>query len=100
MGITAQAVQLLKYVGSDVLASGSARVQGLANAIFPMTVWVDPVAGDTVRVRYSTDGGTTWRDSSISGATAYQETVFDSPVTDLEFQRTAGSGTTSKYGVC
>lgn len=88
-------------VFKGVLANGTAVEKNVgAGWPLPLTVWVDPASGDTVRVRYSTDGGVNWRTSSISGATAYQETVFDSGITALEFQRTGGSGTTSAYGAC
>lgn len=88
-------------VFKGTLGSGTAVEKNVGGGWpLPMTVWVDPAGGDTVRVRYSTDGGVNWRTSTIAGATAYQETVFDSGITALEFQRTGGSGTTSAYGAC
>ena len=88
-------------VFKSTLADGTAVLKNVGGGWpIPMTVWVDPGPGDTVRVRYSTDGGVNWRATTISAATSYQETVFYSGITALEFTRTAGSGTASAYGAC
>ena len=85
---------------SGTLGSGTAVPVAMAEVEFPSTVWVRPAAGDTVSVEYSCDGGTTYTAWSHGPVTAYTESVFDAPITHLRFQRTAGSGTTSAYGVC
>lgn len=85
---------------SGVLADGTAVVKAMSGVEFPSTVWARPASGDTVSVEYSCDGGTTYTAWSAGAVTAYTESVFDAPITHLRFQRTAGSGTTSAYGVC
>lgn len=85
---------------SGTLGSGTAVIVPMRGAPLPATVWVNPAAGDTVTVTYSCDGGTTYTAWAAGSVTAYTETVFDSGITHLKFQRTAGTGTTSTYGVC
>jgi len=82
------------------LADGTAVVVEAKWLDYPLTVWVNPVAGDTVTVSYSCDGGTTYANWPSGAVTAYTEDVLVSGVTHLKVQRTAGSGTTSTYGVC
>lgn len=83
---------------TGTLADGNAVTISMFTAPLPCTVWVRPAAGDTVTYSHSCDGGTTY---TVRGAvTAYTEDVLDAGVTHLKFQRTAGSGTTSAYGVC
>lgn len=83
-----------------VLVDGVAIVIPMAGGPLPATVWTVPVAGDTVTISYSTDGGTTYQTWQYGAVTAYTESVFDSGITHIKGQRTAGSGTTSTFGVC
>jgi len=87
-----------RYTKRGTLADGTAVVLELADAVVPMTVFLNPAVGDTVTYSHSCDGGTTY---TVRGAvTAYTEDVLDSGITHLKVQRTAGSGNTSTYGVC
>jgi hypothetical protein len=84
---------------SAALADGTAVVVDGQGLPLPAVVWVDPASGDTVRVRYRLDPNASWQVWPNGSVTAYSEMLLASDVCDLEFQRTAGSGTTSKYGV-
>ena len=85
---------------SQVLSSGTAVSLSMKNYPLPCTVWARPVAGDTVLLSYSCDGGTTYTAWAAGGVTVYTESVFDAPITHLKGQRTGGAGTTSTFGVC
>jgi len=45
---------------TGVLTSGTAVIVPMLNVVVPATVWVVPVAGDTVAVSYSVDNGVTY----------------------------------------
>ncbi len=82
------------------LADGTPVVVSFSDGVrIPMTVWVNPAAGDTVRVEYRVDADAPWVAWPKGNATAYTDDSLDSPVSDLRFTRVAGSGTTSAYGV-
>lgn len=83
---------------TGVLTNGNAVDVSMANAPIPSTVWIRPAAGDTVTYSHSCDGGTTY---TVRGAVAvYTEDILVAGVTHIRFQRTAGTGITSAYGVC
>lgn len=65
----------------------------------PPTIWAKPVAGDTIRVDTSLDGGNVWEAALVS-TTANWSTTLSSGVTHIRFTRTIGTGTTSRVGVC
>lgn len=93
-------VEMKGSVKSGVLSDGTARDVVGAGLPLPATVWTRPAAGDTVTVSYSVDGGvnfTTWPSGAV---TSFAQEVLVSGVTHIRFQRTAGAGTTSTYGVC
>lgn len=80
-----------------VLGDGVEEVIQMAGAPVPCTVYINPAVGDTVSYWYSLDGGVSY---ILQGtASAYTEEKLVGSVTHLKFQRTAGSGTTSSYGV-
>lgn len=84
------------------LADGTAVVIDMLGAPMPCTVWARPASGDTVTVSYSVDGGQNyevWQQGTSGAVTAYAADVLLGPVTHVKFQRTAGAGTTSTYGV-
>lgn len=85
---------------SGTLADGNAAYISMLEAPLPATVWTTPVAGDTVSVWYSVDNGVTYNAWPNGAVTAFAKDTLLSGVTSLKFQRTAGSGTTSTYGVC
>jgi len=89
------------------LADGTAVEHSTKSYPIPCTVWVKPVAGDTVNVWFSRgldneDDYYPWPNGEVTSVSAddakYQ--VLNSGITHIKFQRTAGSGTTSTYGVC
>ena len=84
---------------AGVLVNGTAVVVPMSGANLPATVWVVPVAGDTVLVEYSMDGGVTYENWPNGSVTASSKDSLISGVTQLRFTRTAGTGTTSTYGV-
>jgi len=86
------------FIASTVLASGTAT-HSLAGAPLPATVWVNPRAGDTVSVsvRYESGGDLeAWTPGAVTVVTSY---LLDASAFEIVFQRTAGTGTTSTYGV-
>ncbi len=85
---------------ATTLTSGTAVVVPMRGAPVPATVWARPAAGDTVTVSYSTDNQANWITWPNGAVTAYSQDVLLSGITDLRFQRTAGTGTTSICGVC
>ena len=90
-----------RSVTSGTLINGTAVIVPMLTANYPATVWVNAVAGDTVAVSYSVDNEVTytaWPNGSIVGAATSNDTM-NSPITHLKFQRTAGAGVTSTYGV-
>lgn len=96
----ARTVMLGTNFASGVLSSSAPVTVEMAGAPIPATVCVNPAAGDAVMVEYSCDGGASydpWPIGAVTGRTSY---TLESGVTHLRFQRAAGSGTTSTYGVC
>ena len=86
------------------LPDGNAVVVDMDSAPIPATVSVVPVAGDTVEVSYSLDGGVTyilWENGAVTSASpdAAKQLVFYSGITHLKFQRTVGAGVTSTSSV-
>ena len=81
------------------LANGVAVTISMMGASLPATVWVNAVAGDTVKVSYSLDGinYSDWPKGDVVGVASND--VLDSGVHSIKFQRTAGAGVTSTYGV-
>lgn len=87
----------------DTLINGTAIVKYMQDITLPATVWALPVAGDTITVSYSLDGGTTylaWELGDITSASSEKALMFYSGVTHIKWQRTAGAGITSTCGVC
>lgn len=80
-----------------VLGDGVEEIIQMAGAPVPCTVFINPAVGDTVSYWYSLDGGVSY--TKRADVTAYTEDQLISSVTHLKFQRTAGTGTTSAYGV-
>ena len=88
---------------SGQLTSGTAVVIDMRNCPLPATVSVKVVAGDTVTVSFSLDNGTSyiaWSLGDITSVSDPRYLIFYSGVTHFKFQRTAGTGTTSTYGIC
>lgn len=85
---------------TQTLIDGTAITVAMGGCPVPCTLWARPAAGDTVSISYSCDGGTTYTAWPAGGVTAYAEDILDAPVTHIKGQRTAGSGTTSAFGVC
>jgi hypothetical protein len=90
--------------GVRTMVDGTAIIIEMEGAPIPATTWVVPVAGDTITVSYSLDGGTSyiaWPNGAVTSASAaaLKELVFYGGVTHLKFQRTGGAGVTSTCGV-
>lgn len=83
-----------------VLADDEVVILEMGMYPVPCTVWTVPVSGDTIAVSYSLDGGVTYEAWPNGSVTAASHDVLVSGVTHLKFEQTAGSGTTSTYGVC
>ena len=83
---------------SGTLVDGTAAVVVTKQCKLPATVAVYPAGGDTVTVEYSMNGST-WTAWSFGGVTAAAMDVLDSPVAQMRFTRSAGSGTTSTYHI-
>lgn len=83
---------------SGVLTNSTPVQVDLAANTATLTVYVRPAAGDTVTVEYTLDG-TNWTAWDNGSVTAYSVDILDAPVLALRFTRTAGSGTTSAYGI-
>jgi hypothetical protein len=81
------------------LVDSTPVIVSMNGATLPATVWVVPVSGDTILVEYSMDGGITYENWPNAAVTARSKDSIVSGVTHLRFSRTAGSGTTSTYGV-
>lgn len=93
------------YLTNQAFLNGDAVVIPMDFAPIPATVSVIPVAGDTIAVSYSLDGGVTyiaWDNGPVTSANtdAEKQLAFYSGVTHLKFQRTAGAGTTSTWSIC
>ena len=86
------------WITPTTLTDGTVVEVPMVGAPLPATVWANPAAGDTVTVSYSLDNGTTY--TVIVATTVAWEVRFESGITHLKFQRTAGTGTTSTCGVC
>ena len=82
------------------LTDGTARTVDLRGVAQPLSVWVRPVAGDSITVSYSYDLGANWTVWPNGVATVALMDSLVSGITTLQFQRTAGAGVTSTYGVC
>lgn len=83
---------------SGTLVDGSAAIVDTGD-VYPLTVWVAPEAGDTVTVEYRVSSAAPWTAWAKGAATSYTDDVLVGPVAQLRFTRSAGSGTTSTFGV-
>jgi len=86
------------------MVDGTAIVIDMEGAPLPATAWTVPVAGDTITVSYSLDGGVSyiaWPNGAVTSASAaaLKELVFYGGVTHIKFQRTGGAGITSTCGI-
>lgn len=84
---------------SGTLTDGNAVIYQMANISFGATVWTTPAAGDTITISYSVDNGTTFTTWPAGAVTSTTSDTLVGAITHIKFQRTAGSGTTSTYGV-
>jgi hypothetical protein len=91
--------QIFGAVAGRALTDGSPQVVPLSGAVLPLTVWVNPVAGDTVTVEYQPGVNGPWLAWPNGAATAFSSAVLDAPVEALRFTRSAGAGITSTFGV-
>lgn len=85
---------------TGTLTDGNAQTVSLRGMPFPLTVWVQPTNGDTITVSYSRDNGASYTTWPAGAVTANSDDALDSGYTHLKFQRTAGSGATSTWGLC
>lgn len=85
--------------GLTALVDGTAVIIEMFGAPVPCTVWTVPAAGDTVTVSYSTDNEANYDVIAVTAAAKWEGRL-ESGITHLKFQRTAGTGVTSTYGVC
>ena len=85
--------------GLGVLLNSNPVEVSVVGKSSPITVWVSPESGDTVRVEYKVSPGAPWRIWDKGDVTTYADDVTDGPVGWLRFTRTDGTGTTSAYGV-
>ena len=92
-------VHLFDKVTSGTLVDGTAVILSMARSRPNATVWTVPVAGDTVTVSYSVDGGTTYTTWPKGAVTTASNDTLLGAITHIKFQRTGGSGITSTYGV-
>lgn len=82
---------------TGTLANGTAVEVVLQGLPVPRSWFVNPLAGDTVTVSHKVSASAP---SITDGAyTAAYDDVIVEPVYSITFQRTAGTGTTSTYGV-
>lgn len=65
---------------------------------FPMTVWVAPAGGDTVKVQYRTHEGAPWADWDNGTVSAYSDLAFIGPIRFLKYIRVSGSSVNTKFG--
>lgn len=92
-------------IQSTVLADGTALTFDMSKAPVPMTVAVVPVGDAAINVWYSLDEGATYKEwpngAAVAGDLADEkEIVFYSGITNLKFQRTAGTNATSTFSAC
>ncbi len=93
---------------SGTLTSGTAVVVQMDGAPKPATITVNPLTGDSVKVEFSTNGGTTYYPWYLEGdtdivagvVTVSKTLVLLSGVTHLKFTRSAGTGITSTWSIC
>jgi len=87
------------------LINGSPFIVSMKGKPIPATISVEPVAGDTVAVKFSVDGGNTFHDwihGAVTSSTDFSSryAIFVAPLTHVSFQRTVGTGTTSAWSIC
>ncbi len=83
---------------NGTLVDGTPLVIAVASGVLaPGAVWVNPGPGDAVRIRYRVDAAAPWV-TLYEGGT-YFDDVREGKVQAYEFTRTAGAGTTSKWGI-
>lgn len=88
----------------ETLADDTAFIISMVDQPIPATAWVRLLAADitgttSITVSYSLDNGANYITIAVV-TTATWEVTFDSGITHLKFQRTAGTGETSTCGVC
>lgn len=85
---------------SGALANTTPVILSMEGAPIPATVWVVPGTGDTVKVEYSMDGGTTYTTWPNGSVTTSDSDILLSAITYLKFTATTDVTHTSTYGVC
>ena len=84
---------------SGVLISGVAVEVPLAGCSVPASVWVDPASGDSITVTYKhavEAPSQLWPNGVVA---LYSSDVMIAPLYSVTFQRTGGSGVTSRFGI-
>lgn len=79
-----------------ILTDGNPVEVELKGEWLDRTVWWAPVSGDTIQVRYKVAEDAPWITKGSYTDHGYDGLLL--PIYKLEFQRTAGSGTTSVCG--
>jgi len=82
-----------------LLTSGTPQEVQVVNMRPPFTLWVEPAAGDTVSVKVKNSADATPQDWPPGAVTDHATAVVFGPIYSVVFERTGGSGTTSKFGV-
>lgn len=83
-----------------ILKDGNGVIISMAGASIPSTLWVNPVAGDTVNLWVSFDNGGNWLQWDNGPVTTLSALTLSSGCTHIKAQRTVGTGVTSTFGVC
>lgn len=86
-------------VFNSTLANGTPVIVPVPNIMLPITVWVNPAAGDGILVEYRVSADSPWKPWPAGTVTAYTEDARTCPVSDLRFTRASGSSTNSTIGV-
>lgn len=79
---------------------GLGHVLNMTGATIPCTITAYPVAGDTLTVEQSADGGVTWDPTLVLNTNVLANQVLGSGCTHIRVTRSAGAGTTSYVTVC
>ncbi len=87
-------IRTIQGTGAVDALDGQSEIRGLE---FPATIWVTPVAGGSMKIENSVDGGVTWTAWPAGTVTAHTEQVLYAPAGQL--RATVVSGASGLWGI-
>lgn len=87
-------MRTIQGTGTVDVLNGQSDIRGLE---FPANIWVTPIAGGSMKIENSVDGGVTWTAWPTGTVTAHTEQVLYAPPGQL--RATVVSGASGMWGI-